>query len=188
MMILCANPKWLNKRCSFLFPYFLETLRLSLLPIWQTFQGEDAISEGVNDVIERRFIGHIEKEFLFGFAGDGLDLFDEHLWVLLPTDVMTENLEASVRERGRGKDNGWSWKQHKQITCTDALACIRANTPLEGQWREKYLIQVWGKRIYLLLSSTQVTSSNLLVIKQSPKATTWLENMWMEEMVATRDL
>ncbi|KAF3839711.1 hypothetical protein F7725_018428 [Dissostichus mawsoni] len=44
---------------------------------------EDAISQGVHNVIERGFIGHIEK-------------------VLLSADVMTQNLEASVREKEPG--------------------------------------------------------------------------------------
>lgn len=73
-----------------------------------TFQSEDAISQGVHDVIERSFIGHVEKVLLFGGTGDRLDLCDERLWVLLPADVMTQNLEASVRQRARKKDDGLS--------------------------------------------------------------------------------
>lgn len=65
----------------------------------QTFQGEDAISQGIHNVVERSFIGHIEKVFVVRVAGDILDLSNECLRVLLTADVMTQNLEPSMRER-----------------------------------------------------------------------------------------
>lgn len=63
-----------------------------------TFQSEDAISQGIHNVIQCSFIRHIEEVFIVGITGDVLDLRDERLWVLLPADVMTENLEPSVGE------------------------------------------------------------------------------------------
>lgn len=65
----------------------------------QTFQSEDAISQGIHNVVEGGFISHIEKVFVVGVAGDVLDLSNESLRVLLPPDVMTKNLERSVRNR-----------------------------------------------------------------------------------------
>lgn len=64
----------------------------------QTFQSEDAIAQGIHNVIQCGFIRHIEEVFIVGITGDVLDLRDERLWVLLPADVMTENLEPSVGE------------------------------------------------------------------------------------------
>lgn len=67
----------------------------------QTFQSEDAIPQGIHNVIECSFIGHIEKIFVIRIAGDILNLSNECLRVLLPADVMTQNLEHSIRQRER---------------------------------------------------------------------------------------
>lgn len=72
----------------------------------QTFQSEDAISQGIHNVIQCRFVRHIEEVFIVGVAGDVLDLRDERLWVLLPADVMTENLEPGVGETQSGLSPG----------------------------------------------------------------------------------
>lgn len=72
----------------------------------QTFESEDAIPQGIHNVIQRGFIRHIEEVFVVGIAGDVLDLRDERLWVLLPADVMTEDLEPSVGERRSGSSQG----------------------------------------------------------------------------------
>lgn len=69
----------------------------------QTFQSEDAITQGIHNVIERGFICHIEKVFVVRVAGDIFDLRDERLGVLLPADIMTKNLEPSMKERARSK-------------------------------------------------------------------------------------
>lgn len=97
------------KNCNiaaFFYYYFLNSASIIQpeppFSVSQTFQCEDAISQGINNVIERSFIGHIEKVLLFGVAGDRLDLFNERLWVLLPPDVMTQNLEAGVRGKKKG--------------------------------------------------------------------------------------
>lgn len=58
----------------------------------QTFQGEDAVAKGVHDVIERGFVRHVEEVLVVGVAGDVFNLRDERLGVLLPSDVMTEDL------------------------------------------------------------------------------------------------
>ena len=87
-------------RCLSCFSLHLSTASFSVSP---TFQSEDAISQGVHNVIERGFIGHIEKVFLLWVAGDRLDLLNKCLRILLSADVMTQNLEASVREQVRGK-------------------------------------------------------------------------------------
>lgn len=65
----------------------------------QTFQSEDAIAKGIHNVVQGGFIRHIEEVFVVGIAGDVLNLRNERLWILLPADVMTENLEPSVGER-----------------------------------------------------------------------------------------
>lgn len=72
----------------------------------QTFQGEDAIAQGIHNVIQCSFIRHIEKVFIVGITGNVLDLRDERLWVLLPADVMTKNLEPSVGETQNGLSRG----------------------------------------------------------------------------------
>lgn len=68
----------------------------------QTFQSEDAIAQGIHDVVERSFIRHIEEVFVVRIAGDELNLRDERLRVLLPADIMTKNLEPSVGEKIEG--------------------------------------------------------------------------------------
>lgn len=59
----------------------------------RTFQGEDAVAKGVHDVIERGFVRHVEEVLVVGVAGDVFNLGDERLGVLLPSDVMSEDLE-----------------------------------------------------------------------------------------------
>lgn len=64
-----------------------------------TLQCEDSISQGIDDVIECSFIRHVEEEFVIRVAGDVLDLIDERLGVLLPADVMTQNLKHRRGEK-----------------------------------------------------------------------------------------
>lgn len=64
-----------------------------------TFESENTVAQGVHDVIECGFIGHIEEVFVIRVAGDVLDLIDERLRILLPADVMTQNLQPNVTER-----------------------------------------------------------------------------------------
>lgn len=66
-----------------------------------TFQGEDAVAQGVHDVVERGLVRHVEEVLVVGVAGDVFDLGDERLGVLLPSDVVTEDLEGSVGEKRR---------------------------------------------------------------------------------------
>lgn len=68
----------------------------------QTFQGEDAIAQGVHNVIESGLVRHVEEVLVVGVAGDVFNLGDERLGVLLPSDVMAEDLEGSVGEREEG--------------------------------------------------------------------------------------
>lgn len=71
----------------------------------QTFQSEDAVAEGIHNVVERSFIRHVEKVFVIRVAGDIFDLRNKSLGVLLPTDVMAKNLEPDVRaEKGKYSD------------------------------------------------------------------------------------
>lgn len=77
-----------------------------------TFQGEDAVAQGVHDVVERGLVRHVEEVLVVGVAGDVFDLGDERLGVLLPSDVVTEDLEGSVGEKRRElerKSSGWGW-------------------------------------------------------------------------------
>lgn len=69
--------------------------RLNMLSVFNTvtFQSEDAISQCINNVVERGFVRNIEKIFVVRVAGDELDLLNESFRVLLSPDVMTQDLK-----------------------------------------------------------------------------------------------
>lgn len=69
--------------------------RLNMLSVFNTvtFQSEDAISQCINNVVERSFVRNIEKIFVVRVAGDELDLLNESFRVLLSPDVMTQDLK-----------------------------------------------------------------------------------------------
>ena len=86
---------------TFLFKTVHHWILPASFPASHTFQGEDPVSQSVHNVIERSFIRHVEEEFVVRIAGDVLDLVNERLRVLLPADIMTQNLETSVGGKGR---------------------------------------------------------------------------------------
>lgn len=65
-------------------------------PIPATFQAEDPVPQGIHDVVEGCLVRHVEEILLVGVAGDVLDLTDEGFGVLLPTNVVPEDLGRQV--------------------------------------------------------------------------------------------
>lgn len=57
-----------------------------------TFQAEDAVTQGIHDVVEGGLVGDVEEVFLVRVAGDVLDLANEILGVLLPAEVVPQHL------------------------------------------------------------------------------------------------
>lgn len=105
-----------------------------------TFQGEDAIAQGVHDVVERGLVRHVEEVLVVGVAGDVFDLGDERLGVLLPSDVVTEDLEGSVGEKRReslseraagGRGCNWRVGGRRNMPCLWQLLFQQRKTKLK---------------------------------------------------------
>ena len=84
-----------------------------------TFQREDTVPQGVHNVIQCCLVRHVEEVFVVGVAGDVLDLVNEGPRVLLPADVMAQDLgtRAGRRRKVGGRrqtekeliKHGWEW-------------------------------------------------------------------------------
>jgi len=77
-------------------------LRVSVRPR-VTFQAEDAVAQGVHDVVEGGLVADVEEVFLIRVAGDVLDLADEILWVLLPAEVVPQHLRRGDAASAGGR-------------------------------------------------------------------------------------
>ena len=69
-----------------------------------TFQREDAVAQGVHDIVQRGLVRHVEEVFVVGVAGDVLDLVNEGPRVLLPSDVVAQDLGTRVGGGGRWEE------------------------------------------------------------------------------------
>lgn len=82
---------------------FSAALPVLQAQIWPhiTFQAEDAVAQGVHNVVEGGLVSDVEEILLVWVAGDVLDLTDEIFRVLLPAEVVPQHL------RRGGSSIGW---------------------------------------------------------------------------------